>query len=288
MTTSPHGSAQTPGLSSQSGAPDVATIAGRHWPGVHDAAQVGTTQFKLAQVQLARVVKTGGIAAVSGAPGNGKTFTVDHFLHHNPVMADRDHVWLDFTKKPTTKAVTLRLSLAIGLRPNSRDSEYVLVEDLIPALKDRLAQRPLVVCIDEAHHLNADGLQTLRYFHDRCMPLRPGDPPGWALLLVGSTVDRALSGAAELRSRVASWIRFTPLQGKDLLLALRAWHPLLAQMDPELLLELDHDHCRGNWRDWAQFLAAYITTHDKQSATTDAERRKLARIALRLRDTNNL
>lgn len=248
----------------------------RHWTGLQQVSEVETPTFRLAQAQLRRVVRIGGIAAVSGNSGCGKTFSVDYFLHHNPVMADRPVLWVDSPRKPSTKAITLLLSKAVGLSPRLRDSEYALVDDLIPELRGSNA----VVVIDEAQELSVDGLQQLRYFHDRCFPTRPGEPAGWTLVLVGSTVDRRLAGAAELANRVAAWVRFEPLEGKDLLVTLRAWHPLLAEMEMGLLLEIDQQECRGNWRHWAQFLAAYIDAHDKKPATTEAARRRLARIAI--------
>lgn len=261
-----------------SGAPNASTavIQARHQPGLRDVAEVHTDTFKLAQLQLGRVVRDGGIAAVSGQPGRGKTFSVDFFLRHHPTMEGRIWHWLDMPPKPTTKEVTLRLLRGLGASFNHRDSEYVLTEDLIPLL----GGSGMVVVIDEAQNLRAEGLQQLRYLHDRCRPLSLDDPPGWSLILVGSTVDRALSGAAELASRVSSWVRFPRLEGEQLLVALRAWSPLLTQLPPELLLRIDEQHGRGNWRDWSQFLAAYTDLHERRPATTDAERKRLAAAAL--------
>ena len=266
-------------LGAAPGVPATAKVAAppaRHWNGLRDVVEVPTPTFKLAQAQLERVVGIGGIAAVSGRPGCGKTFSVDYFLHHSPTMTGRPHVWLDSPRKPTTKALTIRLATALGLKVNPRDSEYLLVEELMPHLQTSNA----VVVIDESQHLPVDGLQQLRYFHDRCFPTRPGDPSGWALVLVGSTVDRQLSGAAELASRVSAWVRFEPLSDTDLLLALRAWHPLLAEMEPALLLQLDQTQCRGNWRNWAQFLSAYLFVHDRKPATSHADRVRLTQAAI--------
>lgn len=254
----------------------------RHWIGLSDVDMVSTKQFEVAQVKLQRTVEIGGIAAISGLPGNGKTFSVDYFLHHHPAMRDRQHVWLTIERKPTTKAVTLRLMLALGMRPNPRDSEYILVEDLIPALQERTRDRPLILCLDEAQNITTDGLQQLRYFHDRCRPERPGDSIGWTLFLVGSTVDVGMGGAAELSSRVTSWVHFEALKDMELVTSLRSWHPLMKEIDPRLLLEIDHNTCRGNWRNWAQFLAAYLDTYAKNPPTTDDERHRTASIAVTL------
>jgi hypothetical protein len=157
-----------------------------------------------------------------------------------------------------------------------KEDEYVLTEDLVPVL---LEANPVVV-IDEAQNLGAAGLQQLRFFHDRCRPVLPTDPPGFTLVLVGSTVDRALGRADELDSRVSAWVKFEPLKDEPLLRALREWHPLLADLPPELLLQIDRERCRGNFRRWAQFLNAYAKAHHRRPATTADERRHLAGIAL--------
>ena len=259
-----------------SGQPAGTAARARHLAGLTDVAEVRTDTFQLAQVQLARVVRTGGIAAVSGRPGCGKTFSVDYFMRHHPAMDGRVWHWLDMPPKPTTKEVTLRLLRGLGARFNPRDSEYVLTEDLVPLL----AGSGMVVVIDEAQNLRAEGLQQLRYLHDRCRPLSPDDPPGWALILVGSTVDRALAGAAELASRVSTWVEFTRLEDQQLIVALRAWSPLLADLPPDVLLRIDARHGRGNWRNWAQFLAAYTDLHTRRPPNTTEDRKKLVRAAL--------
>ncbi len=248
----------------------------RHWSGLSAVTEVDTPQFRHAQAQLRRVVEIGGIAAISGEPGSGKTFSVDYFLHHSPVMDGRELIWLDSPRKPTTKAITIMLAVALGLKPNPAHSEYLLVEELMPSLRESNA----VIVVDEAQELPTDGLQQLRYFHDRCFPTRTGEPTGWPLILVGSTVDRKLNAAQELASRVSAWVQFGRLEPRELLAGLRAWHPLLTEMDPKLLLAIDERQCRGNWRNWAIFLAAYLHVHDRKPATTHEQRRRLVQAAL--------
>jgi hypothetical protein len=240
-----------------SDAPVVSADDGRHLTGLGDATTVPTHTFKKAQLLLAKTVGLNDIAAISGPPGCGKTYAVDHFIHHHPVMTGREWHWLEMPPKPTTKEVTQRLMRGLDLPLPRGVTEYELTEDLVP----RLRGSGRVVVIDEAQNLKADGLQQLRYLHDRC-------EWSWTLILVGSTVDRALSGAAELSSRVSAWVRFGPMADTPLLTALRAWHPVLAQMPPELLLRIDEVHARGNWRYWAQFLRALLDLLARKPAGT--------------------
>jgi hypothetical protein len=224
-----------------------AAETGRHLTGLGNVATVGTPTFTKAQLLLAKAVALNDVAAVSGPPGCGKTFAVDHFIRTHSVMAQRTWHWLDMPPKPTTKEVTQRLMRGLDLPLPRGATEYELTEELVPVLTD--SNR--VVVIDEAQNLKPEGLQQLRYLHDRCSW-------SWTLVLVGSTVDRSLSGAAELSSRVSAWVRFGPMSDRPLLTALRAWHPVLAEMDPTMLLRIDEVHARGNWRYWAQFLRALL------------------------------
>lgn len=231
----------------------------RHLPGLDAASTVPTQTFRKAQLLLGDTVRLNGIAAVSGPPGCGKTFAVDHFVRTHPVMQGRQWHWLDMPPQPTTKEVTVRLLDAVGEQRPLRATEYELTELLAPAL---ISLRPVVV-VDEAQNLKTNGLQQLRYLHDR------GQGRSWTLLLVGSTVNRSLAGAAELGSRVSSWLAFVPLTGTEpLLRALHAWHPLLAATPAELLLRVDAFYARGNFRLWAQFLRALLSLLEHRPAGT--------------------
>lgn len=230
--------------------------AGRHLPGLDDAATVATRTFQKTQRLLAQTVSVNGIAAVSGPPGCGKTFAVDHFMRTHPLMRERRWHWLDMPPKPTTKEVTVRLLDALGEHRPRSATEYELTELLAPALNEG---HPVIV-IDEAQNLKSDGLQQLRYLHDR------GQGRSWTLALVGSTVNQALNGAAELGSRVSRWVTFTPLKGTEQLLpTLRDWHPVLSVLSPKLLLRVDEVYARGNFRLWAQFLQALLTLTEIQA-----------------------
>jgi len=239
--------------------PPAPGSAGRHLPGLSAAATVATKTFQQAQMLLGQTVDLNGIAAVSGKPGCGKTFAVDHFVRTHPSMHGRAWHWLDMPPKPTTKEVTVRLLDALGERRPRGATEYELTELLDPAL----VRLNSVVVIDEAQNLKTDGLQQLRYLHDR------GQSRSWALLLVGSTVKESLNGAAELDSRVSRWLTFKPLTDPDQLLrTLHGWHPVLAATPADLLLRVDEVYARGNFRLWAQFLQTLLFLLGRRPAGT--------------------
>lgn len=225
----------------------------RHLPGLDAANVVKTKAFISAEHKLSSAVSRHGIAVVSGAPGNGKSFTVDRFLRTHPVVTGRTVHWLDMPPNPAPKEVTVRLLSATAIPFNSRDTLYELTELLIPALDGQ------VVVIDEAQNLKQNALQQVRYFHDqgRAMALP------WALILVGSTIDSAMSRAPELHSRVAARVEFEAMDAESLLRAVRDWHPATAALDPKLVLQVDATYGYGNWRRWGQLLSALLDLMSK-------------------------
>lgn len=59
-------------------------LADRHVRGTDGAADVPTEPFQLVQTALPRVVRLGGMAALHGPAGSGKSFAMKHYLEHHP------------------------------------------------------------------------------------------------------------------------------------------------------------------------------------------------------------
>lgn len=152
----------------------------------------------------------------------------------------------------------MRLLIATGTPFSSRETLYELTELLIPALDGR------VVVIDEAQNLKQNALQQVRYFHDQGRAMAVP----WSLILVGSTVDSAMSRAPELHSRVAARVEFTAMDAETLLRAVRDWHPTMAALDPKLILQVDATYGYGNWRRWGQLLSALLDLMAQMPAGT--------------------
>jgi DNA transposition AAA+ family ATPase len=72
-------------------------------------------------------------------------------------------VWLDMPPKARPKEIVVRLLRSVTGTCDSRRPVYELADELCEVL----AGEPRVVVIDEAQHLDADGLHQLRYLHDR-------------------------------------------------------------------------------------------------------------------------
>lgn len=81
------------------------STAPRHLPGLDNANVVKTKTVASAEHKLSSSINRHGIAVVSGAPGNGKSFTVDQFLNTHPSVAGRTVHWLDMPPNPAPKEV---------------------------------------------------------------------------------------------------------------------------------------------------------------------------------------
>lgn len=110
-----------------------------------------------------------------------------------------------------------------------------------------LARRPMVVFLDEAHLLNKEALQTIRWLFDQ-------PDAKFLLLLTGVDFTRAWRICPEFPSRIARQVDFVRLAGKDLTPALARHHPVLKATPRPTLQRLDRRICKGTWRKWDQVL----------------------------------
>lgn len=246
-------------------APTAAERGDRHLPGLESAQQVATTAFRKTQLLAADAARLHEIAVFTGEPGLGKTFAVDHWVRSQPCP----WVWLDMPPKPSPKEVVVRLTRALQGSCDSRTPAYDLADELCALL----AEHSRVVVIDEAQNLAKEGLAQLRYLHDR-------PDACWALFFVGATgCAQVLKAHPELHSRVARWVHFTPLEGDELLQALRAFHPLLAAADTRLLARIDETYAKGVFRRWARLTEIAVPLARRRgdtTLTTDTARAALA------------
>ena len=217
------------------------------------SALVPTTKFALAQHAMKTALDDGDIAVLSGPPGCGKTFAVEHFLAG---LDDGAATYLEMPPRPAPKEVAVRLYKALsGKTPHGE--QYVLTEDLV----DWLHGTGHLLVIDEAHNLGERGLQYARYLHNR-------GKGTWSLVLVGSRIDTTVKSAPELKSRSGALVRFDALAGRELMAALRDYHPLLRASDPKQLRYVDEQWGHGVFRSWYHFtkkavrLAERLDTHE--------------------------
>ena len=206
------------------------------------ASLIRTTSFQLVQEQGLVVFKNHGMLVVEGISGAGKTVSVEYLLSTLPA-----------------ECVTLHLgNLARGNEVATDLAELLDAEKLgtsgkalRKALKRALKGRNVVIFVDEADRLNADGLRCLRYLWDQ-----PGRT--WCLILVGRDFDRAFDLVPEIANRQRRYAPFDKLTGEPLIKALKNLHPLFANTNESVLTEIDASSCHGVLVSWTIVLEALL------------------------------
>lgn len=184
------------------------------------------------------------IGAVLGGAGLGKTFATDLAARSTGI----DVVTLDMPTRPAPKEVTVRMLKAVRGFVDTAETQYELTEQIV----EELADGPRVIVIDEAQNLTSEGLNQIRYLHDR-------PDADWALVLVGGQdAARTLHSQKQLESRVARWVEVAPLKGDMLISSLRSYHELFQFASTDLLFSIDKAFAHGTWREWARFLQAAL------------------------------
>ena len=204
---------------------------------------VPTVPFTMAQRMLVEIMDERGCLEVTGEGGLGKTFCADSFFAEH----DSDVVKIHLEGKVHGYGFLRRLVIGLGGVAGPEDSG----QTLMTALRAAVGSRRVYVYVDEANLLNVESLRQIRYLRDqRDIHI--------AFVLVGTDFRQAYRGVPELWSRVTRRIAFDRLEGATLLAALAAYHPFLATADKDLLLRIDSEHCRGNWRVWSSVLPVLI------------------------------
>jgi DNA transposition AAA+ family ATPase len=179
-------------------------LGGPDWVRTITAARV------LAGLEYAQLA--GDLVVVYGIAGAGKTITINRFL------SGAVNAWR-ITANPTMRSPTAILSeLAEELHVRGIPERAAKLHRAVTA---RLRNTKGVIVVDEAQHLTADALETLRSLHDET---------DVGLCLIGNeTVYARLTGGsraatfAQLYSRIGRQIQIKAVQDKDALDIASAW-----------------------------------------------------------------
>ena len=228
---------------------------------VDGATFVPTPAYHETLLKASEMVSRYGILLVTGPPGVGKTATCKQVMNDLVGRYEMPGVWVQLGTKPNPKEVVCQLMMALGMRPKRSEPTWVLMLEL----GELLAITPRSVWIDEAHHLRTDAFTTIRTLHDR-------PDAQWTLGMVGTgrLAKRLTSDQPELLSRVGRRVEMDRLRDRqELLDALTAWHPLLADCDLGRLLRMDRVGPKGNFRDWDELLATLVRLADTAGGLTE-------------------
>lgn len=217
----------------------MSDLGSRHLRGLPGVEAVNTPGMRLTAAAVKSSLRNGEIVVVVGDAGLGKSFAVDQAVR----TAGRPWLWVQVGPKPRPKEVTVRLVKALtGVKVDG--PLYDLTDELVALLAE---DQPIVV-IDEAQNLDTDGVEQLRFIHDQVAC-------GFPLLLVGNhTCEARLRSHAQLSDRVARWVRFAPLDGRNLHSTLNAYHPYFEATEPAVIDRVNTEYARGVFRRWAMVL----------------------------------
>jgi DNA transposition AAA+ family ATPase len=205
------------------------------------AAVVSTRAFERVQESGQHVLAQAGILVLRGEPGTGKTFAAKTMCATLDVPVLLLHLAGQARGNDVLRDLLERLDL-----PTSGSKR-----ELIERAHHALDGRRLVLLVDEAHQLNKDALLHLQYL---------GDQPGmrFALVMTGTTFERAFRSVPELQSRVTRQVLFERIDDKSLVKTLGAHHPVLAATEPKHLRWLDRQYGKGNLRAWDNILRTAV------------------------------
>jgi AAA domain-containing protein len=211
----------------------------RHFLDLEGAATLPTQHLLLTRRTVADICEVAAMGAVHGDAGLGKTFAVEEAVGAvvEPV------VWVSFPGRPTMRLVaTTLVSSLIGAPAPERD-RFCLTGMLV----EELSTRRRLVVVDEAQRLNRECIEYFRHLHDH-------PRTHFGLLLVGGDgCWQVLSREPMLRSRIYRRVVFRPLTTGQVLEGIRAFHPIYAHCEDEVILFVDDYFGHGNLRNWASF-----------------------------------
>lgn len=204
------------------------------------------------------------IICVDGQPGCGKTVALDVLANN----LTRPVVTLSLNGNLSDKQVIEHVYRAIQGGCTSRLTR----DNMMSALRQRLAGSELVLMVDEAQKASVKALELLRQLHD--------DPrTKCGLILSGANMQRLLAKEEMLESRVGLRVRFPRLDGNQLIPTVTAAYPVLASLEEWVLRETDRLYCQGRMRAWAEI---YEWVRSKTNNGARVATRRDLEFALRL------
>lgn len=217
-------------------------------PKLEGSATMNTEGFAFTQLATDDIVDEMEIGVVHGPAGIGKTYAVQHAMGRQQLPV----VYLQADKRTTPKGITREVLAAVtGFDQDA--PRYELREQLMNVL----AETPRLVVIDEAQSLGYQGIEHLRYLHDDRRTT-------FALMLVGGPdCWRILSRYPQLRSRVYRREEMRPLTEQELLMIIPQYHPVWADVEPELILLAD-EFARGHFREWRNLTKTAVRTLERE------------------------
>lgn len=203
---------------------------------------------------LQDILPFGDVGAIAGPSGAGKTFAAEALVARCEMPVHH----LSFTRSPSRKEVLFRVLRSLSGRMH-RGEAYVLETEA----RELLADRELLLVVDEAHWLDQTSLAQLSTLH--------GDQAArWSLLYLGGPkLVRTLEQYEHLRSRCARIVEVTTPRRGELLTVLRSMHETYRWVGDKALLDIDAQGFSGNLRDWTRHQRTMVRLSEEHGAEAD-------------------
>jgi DNA transposition AAA+ family ATPase len=218
----------------------------RHHASPPGVGIIETEGLLLSERSLHYVIANRLLGALTGVSGTGKTFALEELLRGRQ---DLHVVWVEVQVKPTMLSIARSIAMAL-LGEIPKGSRHELSYHLQEVLIDQPDGRPLVLIFDEAQRLNRECAEYLRYLHD------PHNTRFAMVLAGGNGCWETIRREPMLHSRVHEPVFFKPLSDAAVLQTLPNYHAMYRSAEPELLLRINQERCRGILRHWSAFTAS--------------------------------
>jgi DNA transposition AAA+ family ATPase len=173
---------------------------------------VETDQLRKIVNAIAMAHAEGDIALIVDDAGSGKTTAARHYAEQNP----RTTIYIDVVKGMNARALVLKIAEGLGV-----DTPRVSQQALVQNVSASLADRNMVVILDEADYLKADALEFSRRLVN--------DLGESGLVLIGlprltGTIQNLKNDHRQLESRIGVYLPLAGLTKKDAKkIALSVW-----------------------------------------------------------------
>jgi hypothetical protein len=210
---------------------------------------VATPALKLTRALVTELNSARGVVLLLGEHGTGKDFAADAAVR---LDCELPAVRLSVP----AQSIRNRELLILLLEAMTGDPGGSSITDLLRSVRALLADRPRLVVLSPAEHLNRDTTALLRSLYD-------DEGSQLRLVLVGcEECEQQLNN--EFGLRVSARVYFERLKTSELEATVRQLHPALAAAPLQVLKGLDENYAKGRLHAWA-LLASAAGRHCEQT-----------------------
>lgn len=197
-----------------------------------------TTDLKTGMLKIQAVSRADGIIAIDGVPGTGKTTCAAIAA----VKLGRPYAMVRLSHKPSPLELLRRIHAALtGLDDGQKATRLQLQDDIVLELVEWHG----LLIVDELQNAAVNAFQELTWLYEQ-------SGKTFSIAAVGTGVLNAITNYPQLESRVMSSHTFFPLNGPDLISAVRNLDPRFQSASVADLSTHDQKACAGNLRRWVQ------------------------------------